>query len=138
MKFLAALLSCISTGAPLVVKVGKDVVVDNSLFVETLLTIAPTIEVLCPRLCDDLTDGETNLRKYDKKSGVCECFFASGGFRDSRKVAPVSEGVVFFVNRRYTFFYFEENLIEILPKSSLYIDSSTSSALVVVIDYFSP
>ena len=105
-NFLATFLSCILTGVPLVVKVGKDVVVDNSLFVDTLLTIVPTIEALCPHLCDDLTDGKTNLRKYDKKSGVCECFFASQGFRDSRKVAPVSEGVVFFVNRWYISLYF--------------------------------
>ena len=99
MKFLATLLSCFSTGAPLVVKVNKDIIVDNSLFVETLLKTVPTIETLCPRLCDELTDGETNLRKFDKKTGVCKCFFASEGFRDSRKVAPVSEGVVFFANR---------------------------------------
>ena len=79
-------------------KTSQDVIIDNIVFVETLVTIVPTIEPMCFFLCERMTEGRANLRNYNQSTNKCVCFFASEDFRDSRKVAPVVEGEAFLAN----------------------------------------
>ena len=99
-NFIALIVSSLFiVGTSLVVKTPQDVIIDNSIFVETLVTMVPTIEPMCSFLCERATEGQANLRTYNHNTKNCTCFIASEEFRDSRKVAPVVEEVTFFANR---------------------------------------
>ena len=92
------------SGSSVFVKTPKDVIVDNSVFVELLLTILPAIESTCLYHCEIRTEGRANLGRYNNQSKACECFLASEEyFRDSRDVAPSVANGTFTVNRKILF-----------------------------------
>ena len=98
--FISVIVSFLVTvETSLVVKTSKDVIIDNIVFVENLVTIVPTIKPMCSFLCERVTQGRANLRTYNQNAKTCSCFVASEEFRDPRKVAPVLEEVTFVANR---------------------------------------
>ena len=95
------LIFAVLSGSSVFVKTPKDVIVDNSVFVELLLTILPTIKSTCLYHCEIRTEGRANLGRYNNQSKACECFLASEEyFRDSRDVAPSVVDGTFIVNRK--------------------------------------
>ena len=94
MASIIILLSCFPmTMISVFIKVKRDIVSDNVLFVDSLLTIYPAAEHLCVSQCEKLTEKSTNLVKYNRRSGTCHCFLVSHKFRDTRDFAPQLESV---------------------------------------------
>ena len=93
------LIFAVLSGTSVFVKTPKDVILDNSVFVELLMTILPAIESTCLYHCETRTEGRANLRRYNSLSKECKCFVASeADFRDSRDVAPIVQNVTFIIN----------------------------------------
>ena len=92
MVSIIILLSCFPmTMVSVFIKVKRDSVSDNVLFVDSLLTIYPAVEPLCVSQCEKLTQKSTNLVKYNRRNGACQCLLVSEKFRDTRDFAPQLE-----------------------------------------------
>ena len=86
------ILSCFPmTMISVFIKVKRDIVSDNLLFVDSLLTIYPAVEHLCVSQCEKLTKQIANLVKYNRRNGACQCLLVSEKFRDTRDFAPQLE-----------------------------------------------
>ena len=94
------LLISIFCSRSVVLKTSQDLIANNILYVETLLTIKTVDEFKCTYLCDRYTKSKSNLRKYNKESETCECLFASEFFADSREISKKMDKSVLLINRK--------------------------------------
>ena len=94
------LLFSIFRSGSIVLKTSQDLIADNMLYVEALLTIEKVDEFKCTYLCDRYTKNKSNLRKYTKESETCECLIASEFFADSRKISKKMDYAILLVDRK--------------------------------------
>ena len=97
---IGILLISIFPSESIFLKTSQDLIANNILYVETLLTIETVDEFKCTYLCDRYTESKSNLRKYTEESETCECLFASEFFADSRKISKKMQSSVLLVNRK--------------------------------------
>ena len=119
-KFVVFLLFLFCTTAitALFLKTTKDLIVENDVFVEFLLTVQTLAQSCCTAQCSFLTRRKANLMTFRFDNSRCECYFASLEFRDSRKSATDLEDKVI--------------LIEGLVETSIVFFSQLDSYLIIV------
>ena len=90
-------------GSALIVKVAKDVTLDNLFYLNETLTIPGVLtSSLCSVECNKHTAGNVNFRSYEPEFDMCKCFVASDEFRDSRAIASDMEGVQYLVDCEFS------------------------------------
>ena len=83
----------------LVIKLDLDMVSDNYLVINFLGSYYPIVsDVMCEHLCSRESGGKSNLRRYTKRSGLCECMHASEDFYDNRETADKMHDTVLFID----------------------------------------
>ena len=96
-------------GSTLVVKVAKDLVADNLVYINKTTTIFGVFSSkLCSASCDKYATGSVNFRSFEPKNSLCKCFHASKEFRDSRAIAPdLDEGFYLVDGKLISIFEFD-------------------------------
>ena len=94
------LLISIFCSGSVVLKTSQDLIANNKLYVEILLTIKTVDEFKCIYLCDRYTKSKSNLRKSTEESETCECLFASEFFADSTKISKKMDYAILLVDRK--------------------------------------
>ena len=94
----------------LVVKVTNDLEIDNKAFIMRLTSVVVEKPTLCTYSCSQYTKGRSNLRKYDYRTNLCECWWGNPEeFRDSRHVAPELDSSIMLLDGKLTKFQIEKS-----------------------------
>ena len=83
----------------LIMKLDLDMVTDNHPVINFLGSYYPIVsDVICEHQCSRESAGKSNLRRYTKRSGLCECMHASEDFYDNRETAGRMHGTVLLID----------------------------------------
>ena len=86
----------------LVIKLDLDMVSDNHPVINFLASYYLIVsDTMCGHLCSRENEGKSNLRRYTKRNGRCECMHASEDFYDNRKTADKMHGTVLLIDREF-------------------------------------
>ena len=101
LKILIITISTVKNSA-LVLKLDLDMVSDNHLVIDFLGSYYPIVsDIMCEHLCSRESAGKSNLRRYTKRSGLCECMHASEDFYDNRETADKMHGAVLLIDCKF-------------------------------------
>ena len=100
----------------LIIKLDLDMVSDNRPVINLLgwyyLIIS---DVMCEHLCSRESAGKSNLRRYTKRSGLCECMHASEDFYDNRETADKMYGKLLLIDCE-----FQDSSLMMISLSQIY------------------